>query len=115
MEPLLDPANDRLTVYPINNQFKDIWNMYKTMQAANWTAEEIDFHQDSDDYKKLSNDERHFIKMVLAFFAASDMIVNMNLEENFVREIAVTEAKVSYQFQAMMENVHSEVYSLIEM
>ena len=113
MEPLLDPANDRLTVYPINNQFKDIWNMYKTMQAANWTAEEIDFHQDSDDYKKLSNDERHFIKMVLAFFAASDMIVNMNLEENFVREIAVTEAKVSYQFQAMMENVHSEVYSLM--
>ena len=111
MEPLLDPANDRLTVYPI--KFDDLWNMYKTMQAANWTAEEIDFSQDYDDYLKLNKDEQHFIKMVLAFFAASDMIVNMNLEENFVREIAVTEAKVTYQFQAMMENVHSEVYSLM--
>jgi len=111
MEPLLDPANDRLTVYPI--KFQDLWNMYKIMQAANWTAEEIDFSQDYDDYKKLNKDEQHFIKMVLAFFAASDMIVNMNLEENFVREIAVTEAKVTYQFQAMMENVHSEVYSLM--
>jgi ribonucleoside-diphosphate reductase subunit M2 len=111
MEPLLDPANDRLTVYPI--KFHDLWNMYKIMQAANWTAEEIDFSQDYDDYQKLNKDEQHFIKMVLAFFAASDMIVNMNLEENFVREISVTEAKVTYQFQAMMENVHSEVYSLM--
>ena len=82
MEPLLDPANDRLTVYPI--KFNDLWNMYKIMQAANWTAEEIDFSQDYDDYQKMTKDEKHFIKMVLAFFAASDMIVNMNLEENFV-------------------------------
>jgi ribonucleoside-diphosphate reductase beta chain len=113
MEPLLDPANNRLTVYPISHKFKNIWNMYKTMQAANWTAEEIDFTKDFDHFKKLKDEEKHFIKMILAFFAASDMIVNMNLEENFVREISVTEAKITYQFQAMMENVHSEVYSLM--
>lgn len=111
MEPLFDPQNDRLTIYPI--KFYDIWDMYKIMQAANWTAEEIDFSKDYDDFIKLNSDEQHFIKMILAFFATSDIIVNMNLEENFIREIALTEAKVAYQFQAMIENVHSEVYSLM--
>ena len=82
MEPLLDPKNNRLTVYPI--KYMDIWNWYKKMQAANWTAEEIDFSNDYDDYQKMNTNEQHFIKMVLAFFAASDTIVNMNLSENFI-------------------------------
>jgi len=111
MEPLLDPANNRLTVYPI--KFQDIWRKYKEMQAANWTAEEIDFSQDVSHYTKLTKDERHFIKMILAFFAASDTIVNMNLEENFTREVQIREAIIAYEFQTMMENVHSECYSLM--
>jgi ribonucleoside-diphosphate reductase beta chain len=111
MEPLLDPKNNRLTVYPI--KFKDIWSWYKKMQAANWTAEEIDFDKDVDDYKKLNTNEKHFIKMILAFFAASDTIVNMNLSENFIREVQVREAIITYEFQAVIENVHSECYSLM--
>lgn len=111
MEPLLDPTNNRLTVYPII--FKDIWKKYKEMQAANWTAEEIDFSQDVSDYNKLNKDERHFIKMILAFFAASDTIVNMNLQENFTREVQIREAIIAYEFQTMIENVHSECYSLM--
>ena len=111
MEPLLDPLNNRLTVYPI--KFNNIWSWYKKMQAANWTAEEIDFSEDYDQYKKLSENEQHFIKMVLAFFAASDTIVNMNLSENFVREVQIREAIIAYEFQAAIENVHSECYSLM--
>lgn len=111
MEPLLDPKNNRLTVYPI--KFKDIWSSYKKMQAANWTAEEIDFDKDVDDYKKLNTNEKHFIKMILAFFAASDTIVNMNLSENFIREVQIREAIITYEFQAVIENVHSECYSLM--
>ena len=111
MEPLLDPLNNRLTVYPI--KFNNIWSWYKKMQAANWTAEEIDFSEDYDQYKKLSENEQHFIKMVLAFFAASDTIVNMNLSVNFVREVQIRESKITYEFQAAIENVHSECYSLM--
>ncbi len=112
MEPLLDPENNRLTVYPI--KYKEIWNWYKKMQAANWTAEEIDFSQDSDHYHlKLNSNEKHFIKTILAFFAASDTIVNMNLSENFVREVQIREAIITYEFQAAIENVHSECYSLM--
>lgn len=111
MEPLLDPANNRLTIYPI--KFEDIWRKYKEMQAANWTAEEVDFSEDVSHYEKLSKDERHFIKMILAFFAASDTIVNMNLEENFTREVQIREAIVAYEFQTAIENVHSECYSLM--
>jgi ribonucleoside-diphosphate reductase beta chain len=111
MEPLLDPKNNRLTVYPI--KYMDIWNWYKKMQAANWTAEEIDFSNDYDDYQKMNTNEQHFIKMVLAFFAASDTIVNMNLSENFIREVQIREAIITYEFQAAIENVHSECYSLM--
>ena len=111
MEPLLDPANNRLTIYPI--KFEDIWRKYKEMQAANWTAEEIDFSQDVSHYEKLNKDEKHFVKMILAFFAASDTIVNMNLEENFTREVQIREAIVAYEFQTSIENVHSECYSLM--
>ena len=111
MEPLLDPTNNRLTIYPI--KFEDIWYKYKEMQAANWTAEEVDFSMDESHYNKLNKDEKHFVKMVLAFFAASDTIVNMNLSENFTREVQIREAIVAYEFQTAMENVHSECYSLM--
>ena len=111
MEPLLDPANNRLTVYPI--KFDRIWQVYKEMQAANWTAEEVDFSMDVSHFNKLKKEEQHFIKMILAFFAASDTIVNMNLSENFTREIQVREAIVTYEFQTAIENVHSECYSLM--
>jgi len=111
MEPLLDPENNRLTIYPI--KFKNIWQKYKEMQAANWTAEEVDFSNDVSHYNKLNKDERHFVKMILAFFAASDTIVNMNLAENFTREVQIREAIVAYEFQTAIENVHSECYSLM--
>ena len=111
MEPLLDPSNNRLTIYPI--KFQDIWMSYKEMQAANWTAEEVDFTEDYSHYIKLNENEQHFIKMILSFFAASDTIVNMNLEENFTREVQIREAIVTYEFQTAIENVHSECYSLM--
>ena len=111
MEPLLDPENNRLTIYPI--KFKNIWQKYKEMQAANWTAEEVDFSMDSTHYNTLTLDEQYFIKMILSFFAASDTIVNMNLAENFTREVQIREAIVAYEFQTAIENVHSECYSLM--
>jgi len=99
-------------LFPIEHH--DIWEAYKTQQAMIWTAEEIDFQQDIHDWEnKLTDDERYFIKHVLAFFAASDGIVNENLAENFVSEVQYTEAKFFYGFQIAMENVHSETYSLM--
>ena len=109
IEPLLDPNNERLTIFPI--KFKNIWDMYKKQQAAFWKAEEIDFSKDADDFLTLDADEQHFIKMILAFFAAGDGIVNFNLRERFLNEIKITEAQVVYAFQMMMENIHGEVYS----
>jgi len=110
-EPLLDLNNNRLTVYPI--KYENIWSAYKTQVAAFWTAEEIDFSNDYDDYNKLSSNEQHFIKMVLAFFAASDTIVNINIGERFIKDVQIREAIITYNYQMMMENVHSEVYSLM--
>lgn len=107
---MINPENSRLTVFPIKDM--DIWNMYKKMQAAFWTAEEIDFSKDYDDFIKLNNNAQYFIKMVLAFFAASDTIVNMNLGKRFCNEVTVLEAQITYQFQMMMESIHSETYSL---
>ena len=109
-EYLLDEKNSRLTVHPIKEN--DVWAFYKNMMAAFWTSEEIDFSKDYDDFQKLSQDSQHFIKMILAFFAASDTIVNINLAERFTREIQVLEVTITYQFQIMMENIHSETYSL---
>ena len=111
-EPILQPNNNRFVIFPI--QHDDLWEWYKKQQACFWTAEEIDLHADIADWNdKLSNDERYFIKHVLAFFAASDGIVNENLAENFVNEVQYSEAKFFYGFQIMMENVHSETYSLL--
>ena len=111
-EPLLKENKGRFVLFPIKHD--DIWQYYKKAEASFWTAEEIDLHQDLTDWnKKLNDDERYFIKHVLAFFAASDGIVNENLAENFVNEVQYTEAKFFYGFQIMMENIHSETYSLL--
>ena len=109
-EYLLDKTNARLTVHPIKED--DIWMFYKKMMATYWTPEEIDFSKDYNDFQKMSSDSQHFIKMILAFFAASDIIVNINLSERLISEIQVLEATITYQFQIMMENIHSETYSL---
>ena len=111
-EPILKENKNRFVLFPIKHQ--DIWEWYKKQEASIWTAEEIDLHQDVVDWEtKLTDDERYFIKHILAFFAASDGIVNENLAENFVTEVQYTEAKFFYGFQIMMENIHSEVYSLL--
>ena len=111
-EPILTDNPGRFVIFPI--QHHDIWKFYKMSEANFWTAEEIDLQQDLHDWtNKLNDDERHFIKHVLAFFAASDGIVNENLAEHFVSEVQYTEAKFFYGFQIMMENIHSETYSLL--
>jgi ribonucleoside-diphosphate reductase beta chain len=110
-EPLLKEDKNRFVIFPI--QHDDIWEYYKKAQASFWTAEEIDLGADLNDWKNLKDDERHFISHVLAFFAASDGIVNENLAENFVSEVQYAEAKFFYGFQIMMENIHSETYSLL--
>ncbi|MFT7156406.1 MAG: ribonucleoside-diphosphate reductase beta chain [Parvicella sp.] len=111
-EPILKDDPNRFVIFPIKHH--DIWQMYKTQQAMIWTAEELDLSADTNDWEnKLNDDERYFIKHVLAFFAASDGIVNENLAENFLSEVQYAEAKFFYGFQIMMENVHSETYSLL--
>ena len=112
IEPILQENPNRFVLFPI--QHDDIWAFYKKSEASFWTAEEIDLSADLVDWaEKLNDDERHFVKHVLAFFAASDGIVNENLAENFVAEVQYTEAKFFYGFQIMMENIHSETYSLL--
>ena len=111
-EPILKENKDRFVIFPIKHS--DIWKFYKQAVASFWTAEELDLHTDLDHWSnKLNDDERHFIKHVLAFFAASDGIVNENLAENFVAEVQYPEAKFFYGFQIAMENIHSETYSLL--
>lgn len=110
-EPLLVEDPNRFVLFPIKHD--DIWQFYKKAEASFWTAEEIDLSQDISDWKKMNDGERHFISHVLAFFAASDGIVNENLANNFLREVQYAEAKCFYGFQIMMENIHSETYSLL--
>ena len=110
-EPILKENKDRFVLFPI--QHDDIWEFYKKHEASFWTAEEIDLSQDLKDWVNLNDGERHFISHVLAFFAASDGIVNENLAENFVAEVQYTEAKFFYGFQIAVENIHSETYSLL--
>ncbi len=112
VEPILQENKDRFVIFPIEHH--DLWEWYKKQEACIWTAEEIDLHQDLSDWNnKLNDDEKYFIKHILAFFAASDGIVNENLAENFVNEVQYSEAKFFYGFQIMMENIHSETYSLL--
>ena len=111
-EPILVSNKDRFVIFPIKHH--DIWDWYKKQEASFWTAEEIDLDQDVIDWNtKLTHDEKYFIKHILAFFAASDGIVNENLAENFISEVQYPEAKFFYGFQLMMEQIHSEVYSLL--
>ena len=110
-EPILAENKNRFVLFPI--QHDDIWQFYKKAEASFWTAEEIDLSQDLNDWRNLTDGERHFISHVLAFFAASDGIVNENLAEHFVAEVQYTEAKFFYGFQIAMENIHSETYSLL--
>ncbi len=111
MEKILTENKNRFVLFPL--QHHDIWAYYKKAEASFWTAEEIDLSADLADWEKLNEGEKHFVKHVLAFFAASDGIVNENLAENFVSEVQYTEAKFFYGFQIMMENIHSETYSLL--
>lgn len=110
-EPLLQEENRRFTVFPI--KYPTLWNLYKKQQSLFWTAEEIDFSHDYDDMQKLNNEEQHFVKMVLAFFASSDGIVNFNLRERFLKDVQIMEGQVTYGWQMMIESIHSEVYSLM--
>ena len=111
IDPILQDNPDRFVIFPIKHH--DIWQFYKKAEASFWTAEEIDLSDDLTQYNNLTDGERHFINNVLAFFAASDGIVNENLAENFVSEVQYPEAKFFYGFQIMMENIHSETYSLL--
>ncbi len=110
-EPILQENPDRFVIFPIKHH--DIWQFYKKAEASFWTAEEIDLSDDLAQYNSLNDGEKHFVNNVLAFFAASDGIVNENLAENFVSEVQYAEAKFFYGFQIMMENIHSETYSLL--
>lgn len=112
VEPILQENRERFVLFPIRH--RDMWEMYKKAEASFWTAEEIDLAPDISDWeKKLNDDERYFIKHILAFFAASDGIVNENLAANFMNEVQYPEARCFYGFQIMIENIHSEAYSLL--
>ena len=110
-EPLLAEQTNRFTLFPI--KYKDIWDAYKTQQKAIWSADEIDYLADLGDWETLKQEEKIFIENILAFFAGSDGIVLENLITNFCNEIQIPEVRAAYSFQAYMENVHSEVYSLL--
>lgn len=111
VEPLCDERYFRLTTLPLEPKFQLLWDLYKKQEDSFWKAEEVDFSTDNKDYITLSDSEKQFIKMILAFFAASDGIVNFNIRERFMNEIKVTEAQIMLGFQYMMENIHGEVYS----
>ena len=110
-EPLLSHNPNRFVLFPIKDA--EIWLRYKKALASFWTVEEIDLASDHEDWNGLKDDERHFISRVLAFFAASDGIVNENLVSNFATEVQLPEARCFYGFQIAMENIHSETYSLL--
>jgi ribonucleoside-diphosphate reductase subunit M2 len=110
-EPLLIPDDNRFVMFPI--KYDDIWAMYKKQIDCFWRAEEIDLSKDLDDWAKLNADEKHFISMILAFFAASDGIVLENLAQRFMSDVQISEARAFYGFQIAMENIHSESYSLL--
>lgn len=112
LEPILVENPNRFVIFPI--QHNDLWDMYKTAESAFWGVNKVDLTTDIPHWEsKLNDNEKFFIKNILAFFAASDGIVNENLAENFLREVQYPEAKFFYGFQIMMENIHSEMYSLL--
>jgi ribonucleoside-diphosphate reductase subunit M2 len=111
IEPLLKPDDKRFVMFPI--QYNDIWEMYKKQVDCFWRAEEIDLSKDLNDWKTLTNDEQHFIKMIIAFFAGSDGLVLENLASRFMSDVQISEARAFYGFQIAMENIHSQTYSLL--
>ena len=114
MEPILLESTNEINKYILLPQnYPDVWKMYKQARASNWSVEEIDLSKDINDWNQLSNDERKFLSHVLAFFAASDGIVNENLVERFYKEVQIPEIKCFYGEQIAIENVHSEMYSLL--
>jgi ribonucleotide reductase beta subunit family protein with ferritin-like domain len=110
-EPILDESNRRFTLFPI--KYPEIWDQYKKQEKSFWTTEEIDFSQDYKHFEKLDGDKKHVIKMILAFFASMDGIVNFNIDENLLKKITINEAITAYRFQATMEGIHNECYSLM--
>ena len=113
-EHILESTDDRFVLFPIEPRYRDIWDMYKKQVDCFWRAEELDLSKDLVDWsEKLNDDERHFISMVLAFFAASDGIVLENLAVRFMGDVQIAEARAFYGFQIAMENIHSETYSLL--
>ena len=110
-EPLLDLKEDRLAIFPI--KYNNLWEMYKLQRSAFWLPDEVDLSKDVIDWLKLTEDERYFIEHILAFFSQSDGLVNMNLGLRFNREVQIPEAKFVYRYQAMMEDIHNEMYSLM--
>lgn len=110
-EPILANNDNRFTVFPI--RYPEVWDMYKKAQMSNWTAEEVDFSKDLSDWNSMSRDEQHFIKHILAFFAASDGIVFENINNNFANEVQIPEARSFYAYQEHNEMVHGETYSLL--
>lgn len=110
-EKLLTPDENRYVMFPI--QYNDVWDMYKRQMECFWRAEEVDLSKDLNDWKQLTSDEQNFIKMVLAFFAASDGVVLENLAVRFMEDVQVSEVRAFYGFQIAMENIHSEMYSLL--
>ena len=110
-DPILKPNSNRFTVFPL--QYHSLWQLYKKGQMSNWTAEEIDFSKDTEHWNSLSDNEKHFIKCILAFFASSDGIVFENISVNFSKEVQIAEARSFYAFQEHNEMVHGETYSLL--
>ena len=111
LEPLLNPDDNRFVMFPI--KYNDIWEMYKKEVDCFWRSEEIDLSKDINDWEKLDDNEKYFVSMILAFFAASDGIVLENLAVRFMNDVQISEARAFYGFQIAMENIHSEVYSLL--
>ena len=111
VEPILKPDDSRFVMFPI--QHDDVWEMYKKAVDSFWRAEEIDLSKDLNDWKTMTNDEQHFVKMILAFFAASDGLVLENLASRFMSDVQISEARAFYGFQIAMENIHSQTYSLL--
>jgi len=110
-EPILTPDDNRFVMFPI--KYDDIWGMYKKQIDCFWRAEEIDLSKDLNHWETLTADEKHFVSMILAFFAASDGIVLENLAQRFMSDVQISEARAFYGFQIAMENIHSETYSLL--
>jgi len=111
VEPLLKPDDSRYVMFPIKDN--DIWKMYKKSVDSFWVPQEVDLSKDLADWKTLSDDEKHFISMVLAFFAASDGLVLENLAVRFMNDVQLAEARAFYGFQIAIENIHSEMYSIL--